>query len=118
MDEARTSLSFPRLLDTSDRMPKAVGASLHVCFWLMSRSRRKAAVLMLRAGTKAHRAHRRLRRKEARLVPARETSEREVCFLCPNGRYDDVERERRHALRFNRRANRRVLVKWKILGAH
>ena len=30
------SLSFPRLLDASDCMRKAVGASLHLCFWLMS----------------------------------------------------------------------------------
>ena len=78
--------SFPRLLEASDRMRKAVDSSLPTSFWLMSDSNRFAAVLLVRAGTRAHRAHRRLRRKEAHLELARETSEREVCFLSPNGR--------------------------------
>ena len=80
------SLSFLRLLDASDRMRKAAGASLHVCLLLMSRASGKAAVLMLRAGSRTHRALRCPKRNEAHLVHARETSGREVCCLSPNTR--------------------------------
>ena len=107
--------SFPRLLEASDRMRKAVDSSLPTSFWLMSHSERFAAVLLVRAGTRAHRAHRRPRRKEARLVPARETSGREVRFLRPNARGGAGRARWPPWQRSNARASRRVLVKWKIL---
>ena len=112
------SLSSIQLMDASGRVRKAVGACLHVWFWLMSRSSCKAAVLMLRAGTTAQRLNRRLRRKEAHLAPARETSGREECFLRPNARGGAGRARPSPWLRFNRRASRRVLVKWKILDRY
>ena len=107
--------SFPRLLDASSAERNAVDASLPTSFWLMTRSGRVWSCAMVRAGTRAHRAHRRLRRKEARLVPARETSGREVCFLSPNARGGAGRARWPPWQRSNARANRHVLVKWKIL---
>ena len=109
------SFSSLRLLDASSTMRKAVGACLHVCSWLMTRSRSGAAVLMLRAGMRPHRAHRRHRRKEAHLGSARETSGLEVCFLSLSARGGAGRARASPWLRFNRRANRCVQVKWKTL---
>ena len=85
MRRAKDRSSF-RLLDTSSAERNAVGASLLSSFWLMSRTRPVQSCATVRAGTRAHRPHRRLRRKEAHLGHARETSGREVRFLSPNGR--------------------------------
>ena len=107
--------SSPRLLDASSAERNVVDASLLTSFWLMSRTRSVWSCAMVRAGTRARRAHRRLRRNEARLVPARETSGREVRFLSTNGR-GGADRARPSPFLCQTVARtRRVLVKWKIL---